>query len=262
MRRVKVVRQRDAMQCGVACLSMICGWHGERLAAHRRPPTGGVVPDRTGDRHPLRRAKFLSVRDGAARPWPRGRDRRPRLADRRQGDLLHPRPEPAQARLARSAGMGVCPALLPFAQDRAPLDAEHRGSISFASVPEIFISVALYYSVLQSFENSMPEIFFWNIQNPAVTLHSETLLCCIPRAREATETQRSALRAAQSKRLLRLSGFVQTVRNRTVDKSTNILTIKQLNNWSGYCGRLWYGQRYVRDMNYHRCPSQCLTLNH
>ena len=32
MRRIRVVRQQDAMQCGVACLSMICGWHGERLA--------------------------------------------------------------------------------------------------------------------------------------------------------------------------------------------------------------------------------------
>ena len=29
----------------------------------------------------------------------------------------------------------------------------------------------------------MPEIFFWDIQNPAVTLHSETSLCTIPEVR-------------------------------------------------------------------------------
>ena len=42
-----MVRQRDAMQCGVACLSMICGWHGERLAVDTlervcRPTADGV----------------------------------------------------------------------------------------------------------------------------------------------------------------------------------------------------------------------------
>ncbi len=47
MRRIRVVRQRDAMQCGVACLSMICGWHGERLAVDTlergcRPTADGV----------------------------------------------------------------------------------------------------------------------------------------------------------------------------------------------------------------------------
>lgn len=47
MRRVRVVRQRDAMQCGVACLSMICGWHGERIAVDAlervcRPTAEGV----------------------------------------------------------------------------------------------------------------------------------------------------------------------------------------------------------------------------
>ena len=47
MRRIRVVRQRDAMQCGVACLSMICGWHGEQLAVDTlervcRPTADGV----------------------------------------------------------------------------------------------------------------------------------------------------------------------------------------------------------------------------
>ena len=74
----------------------------------------------------------------------------------------------------QSAAPGAYPALLLFATDRAPLDAEHRGSLSFASVPEIFIFTALYHSLFQPFVILMPEIFFWNIQNRALTLHSKT----------------------------------------------------------------------------------------
>ena len=58
----------------------------------------------------------------------------------------------------------------------APLDAGASGFLSFASVPEIFILTSLYHFVFQLIENSMPEIFFWNIQNPAIIMHSRTKL--------------------------------------------------------------------------------------
>lgn len=29
-KRFPIIRQKDTMQCGIACLAMICAWHGKR----------------------------------------------------------------------------------------------------------------------------------------------------------------------------------------------------------------------------------------